>query len=96
MAHETSSSLAIYEIDNSLGMKEQNTVLEIYPNPTSSFVVIRSDKPYNYYILYSLTGQILQHGAIDNEKKIDLFGLNSIILFTKFKKYNAAIDLSLY
>lgn len=77
VAHETSSTLAIYEIENTLGVSESNNNLLIYPNPTTSSVCILGNIPYFSYKLSSLTGQLLQSGTINAGGKVDLFGLES-------------------
>jgi hypothetical protein len=77
VAHETSSTLAIYEIENTLGISESNNDLLIYPNPTTSSVCILGNIPYFSYTLSSLTGRLLQSGTINTGEKVDLFGLES-------------------
>ena len=77
VAHETSSTLAIYEIDNAVGMEEQDLVLGVFPNPTASYVTVLGDISCFSYKLCSLTGQLLQSSTINAGEKIDLFGLES-------------------
>jgi len=74
VAHETSSTLAIYEIENTVGLSENNNDVLIYPNPTTSVITLRSDVPYNEYKLFSLTGNLVDAGSFHLETELIMSG----------------------
>jgi len=76
VAHETSSTLAIYEIANNIGIQETPTEHKAhpYPNPSKSIVTIRSSSSYSSkYSLYSIFGTMLDSKKFDgSEVQIDI------------------------
>jgi len=76
VAHEASSTLAIYEIAGNIGVDEEVQELQFspYPNPTSSFVTIgHVGSAGSEYSLYTIYGAFVQskklHGS---ETQIDM------------------------
>jgi len=74
VAHETSSTLAIYEIENTVGVSENNNDVLIYPNPTTTVITLRSEASYNEYKFYSLTGSLLESGSFNVETELIMSG----------------------
>jgi hypothetical protein len=62
------------------GIIEQNTVVEMFPNPTKDMLTIQMNGEGEVFV-YSLLGQVLSHTQIDQSAKIDVsqFG-DSIVM----------------
>lgn len=64
--------------------------VSIYPNPTNAFLNIKNYlDEFNYYRIYSLTGQILTSGTFTEEIDVNYFSAGSYILelFTETKSF---------
>jgi hypothetical protein len=64
--------------------------VSIYPNPTNSFLHIKNHlDEFNYYRIYSLTGQIITEGNFIEEIDVNYFSSGSYILelFTDTKSF---------
>ena len=76
VAHEASSTLAIYEIASNIGIDEEVQDLQFspYPNPTNSFVTIGNVGPAGLeYSLYTIYGAFVQSKKLhESEAQIDM------------------------
>ena len=66
--------------------------LSIFPNPTSSFLTIRSNKLISPISIYDITGKlVLQNKGNSNEIILDISNLNSGLYFIKSNSQNSSI-----
>ena len=66
--------------------------LSIFPNPTSSFLTIRSNKLISPISIYDITGKlVLQNKRNSNEIILDISNLNSGLYFIKSNSQNSSI-----
>jgi len=66
--------------------------LSIFPNPTSSFLTIRSNKLISPISIYDITGKlVLQNKRNSNEIILDISNLNSGLYFIKSNSQNSFI-----
>ena len=66
--------------------------LSIFPNPTSSFLTIRSNKLISPISIYDITGKlVLQNKGNSNEIIFDISNLNSGLYFIKSNSQNSSI-----
>jgi len=66
--------------------------LSIFPNPTSSFLTIRSNKLISPISSYDITGKlVLQNKGNSNEIILDISNLNSGLYFIKSNSQNSSI-----
>ena len=66
--------------------------LSIFPNPTSSFLTIRSNKLISPISIYDITGKlVLQNKVNSNEIILDISNLNSGLYFIKSNSQNSSI-----
>ena len=66
--------------------------LSIFPNPTSSFLTIKSNKLISPISIYDITGKlVLQNKGNSNEIILDISNLNSGLYFIKSNSQNSSI-----
>jgi hypothetical protein len=67
---------------NNAGITEQHELIQIFPNPTSTNIVIKVNSPFNYNLLSS-EGKSISQGHIVKETTLDLSELSHGIYFIK-------------
>ena len=76
VSHETSSTLAIYEIANNVGIQDASSVDKEYPypNPSKTTVTIRSSAiAGSEYVLYSIFGTLIESKKfVGSEVQVDI------------------------
>ena len=80
-----------------LSINEFNTqVIELFPNPSSAEITIKSQSLPDYYIIYNTLGQVLRQSKVnlDTELNINVHNLNDGIYFIKLIKENSSQVLS--
>jgi PKD repeat protein len=80
-----------------LSINEFNTqVIELFPNPSSAEITIKSQSLPNNYIIYNTLGQVLRQSKVnsDTELNINVQNLNDGIYFIKLIKENSSQVLS--
>lgn len=74
-------------VSNSIPLSQENEI-QVYPNPADSWVILASDyqRPVTFQLI-NMTGQVLQSGELQKEKKVDLktlaTGLYTFVFFDK-------------
>jgi hypothetical protein len=71
-------------------------VIELFPNPTSGRLTIKSQSLPDSYIIYNALGQVLKQSQMtsDIELNINVQNLNNGIYFIKLNKGNSSQVLS--
>lgn len=77
-----STDTSFITVLNNAGITEQHELIQIFPNPTSTNIVIKVNSPYNYN-LYSSEGKSISQGQIVKELTLDLSELSHGIYFIK-------------
>ena len=77
-----STDTSFITVLNNAGIIEQHELIQIFPNPTSSNIVIKVNSPYNYNLLSS-DGKSISQGHIVKELNLDLSELSQGIYFIK-------------
>jgi subtilisin family serine protease len=77
-----STDTSFITVLNNAGITEQHELIQIFPNPTSSNIVIKVNSPYNYNLLSS-DGKSISQGPIVKELNLDLSELSHGIYFIK-------------
>ena len=98
---ENARTLADYNIkkestlfltDATLGLTtnaETNSSLNLYPNPSNSYINISGLKKNENYIICNTNGTEVKHGNIFNQEKINIQNLTNGIYFLKFENGSA-------
>lgn len=70
--------LAKLSLDTSLSQNEfEHSVNSIYPNPATTVLNIKTDKPVSTYSIFDLTGRIVNSGKLNNGTAINISHLPS-------------------
>ena len=77
-----STDTSFITVSNNAGITEQHELIQIFPNPTSTNIVIKVNSPFNYNLLSS-EGKSISQGHIINETTLDLSELSHGIYFIK-------------
>jgi hypothetical protein len=77
-----STDTSFITVSNNAGITEQHELIQIFPNPTSTNIVIKVNSPFNYNLLSS-EGKSISHGHIIKETTLDLSELSHGIYFIK-------------
>ena len=67
----------------SVSMKENNEIIEVYPNPTYDFININTSSRAEYAYVYDINGQVVKQVDFNDSTRIDLSELESGAYFIK-------------
>lgn len=90
-------SLLNVDAIESLSTKESNKFgITIYPNPTDSFITIKSEKTLGSIALYSLSGKLLWDKKLQtNNYKLNLFGFSKGLYFLNINNVDGYFNTKL-
>jgi aminopeptidase N len=86
-------------LDPTLGFSESQAAetnkLEVYPNPSRDFIIIKGQTDKLSFVLYDANGKTIKSGTIENQEKIDVSELKSGSYIFKFISPNLQQQIKL-